>query len=145
MNYKVGNDFLEKLNNDLEKKYLYSGLRLGGSIKDNKICLYTIDEDGKHSKFDNRVFYGKVEGDTLNGKLSVSHFVILLLGILAGFCIESIVMAIISDSLSSIVFPIAIIVFEILYFIFIKRVSAENDGLINKYLEDCVIENQYSE
>ncbi len=141
MDYKVGYGFLEKLNNDLEKKYLFSGFRLGGKIKENKICLYTIDDHGKHSNFANRIFYGKVEGDTLSGNFSVSRYVILLLGILAGFCIESIVMSIISGSLSSIVFPIAIIVFEILYFVFIKRISADNDKLIKKYLEDCVIEN----
>lgn len=141
MNYKVKSDFIQTLKSDLDKKYLASGVRLGGSIKDNKISLYTTDSHGKHSNFASRTFYGRAEGGVLTGRFSVSHYALLLLGLLTGICIESIVMAIISGSYISAAFPIAIIVVEVMYFIFIKRISAENDKLIKKYLEDCTVED----
>ncbi|MBQ7504017.1 MAG: hypothetical protein IJT79_01710 [Ruminococcus sp.] len=141
MNYKISENFARQLSADLDKKYLSSGVKLGGSIENNKIKLYTTDDHGKHSSFMTRTFYGKLNGDILNGKLSVSRYVLLLLGILAGFCIESIVMAVISASLISIFFPVVILVLEVLYFVFIKKISFENDKLINKYLEDLTIEN----
>ena len=141
MDYKVSPDFAEQLSADLDNKYLSSGVKLGGSIEENKIKLYTTDGRGKHSNFMARTFYGKVEGNVLSGKFSVSRYVILLFGILAGFCIESIVMAVISASLTSIFFPIVILLLEVLYFVFIKRISFENDTLIKKYLEGCIVED----
>lgn len=141
MDYKVSSDFAVQLSADLDNKYLSSGIKLGGSVDNNKIKLYTTDDRGKHSNFMTRTFYGKVEGDVLSGSFSVSRYVLLLLGILAGFCIESIVMAAVSASLTSIFFPIVILLLEVLYFVFIKRISFENDTLIKKYLEDCIVED----
>ena len=141
MDYKVSKNFMSQLSADMDNKYLSSGLRLGGSIDENKIKLYTVDDHGKHSNFLTRTFYGKLNGNVLSGNFSVSRYVLLLLGILAGFCIESIVMAIISASLMSLFFPIVILIMEVLYLIYIKRISFENDKLIKSYLEDCIVEN----
>lgn len=141
MEYKVSDNFTQQLTADLDKKYLSSGVKLGGSVDDNKIKLYTTDERGKHSNFMTRTFYGRVEGNVLSGKFTVSRYALLLFGILAGFCIESIVMAIISASLTSIFFPIVILLFEVLYFVFIKKISIENDTLVKKYLEGCIVED----
>lgn len=141
MDYKVSSDFAVQLSADLDNKYLSSGVKLGGSIDENKIKLYTTDGRGKHSNFMTRTFYGTVDGNVLSGKFSVSRYVILLFVILAAFCIESIVMAVISASLTSIFFPIVILLLEVLYFVFIKRISFENDTLIKKYLEDCIVED----
>ena len=141
MDFTVSEDFSARLSADLDKKYLKSGVKLGGSINENKIKLYTTDDHGKHSSFMTRTFYGKLSGNVLSGKFSVSGYALLLLGILAGFCIESIITAVVSGSLMSMVFPIAILALELLYFIFIKRLSYENDILIKKYLEGCIVEN----
>ena len=141
MDYKVSSDFAVQLSADLDNKYLSSGVKLGGSIDENKIKLYTTDDRGKHSNFMTRTFYGKVEGNVLSGSFSVSRYVLLLLGILAGFCIESIVMAAVSASLASLFFPIVILLLEVLYFVYIKKISFENDTLIKKYLEDCIVED----
>ncbi len=141
MNYNVNKDFLKQLSSDLNKKYLSSGIVLGGSIDDNKIKLYPEDIHGKHSNFAVRIFYGKINGNILSGRFSVSRLVILLLGILAVVCIESIIAAAIFSSLESMIFPIFILIVEALYFIFIKRISHDNEELINKYLEDCTVED----
>ncbi len=141
MDYKISSDFARQLSVDLDNKYLSSGIKLGGSVDNNKIKLYTTDDRGKHSNFMTRTFYGRIEGNILNGNFSVSRYVLLLLGILAGFCVESIVMAVISASLISAFFPIVILIFEVLYLVFIKRISFENDTLIKKYLEGCIVED----
>lgn len=141
MDYKISSDFARQLSVDLDNKYLSSGIKLGGSVDNNKIKLYTTDDRGKHSNFMTRTFYGRIEGNILNGNFSVSRYVLLLLGILAGFCVESIVMAVISASLISVFFPIVILIFEVLYLVFIKRISFENDTLIKKYLEGCIVED----
>lgn len=141
MDYKISSDFARQLSVDLDNKYLSSGIKLGGSVDNNKIKLYTTDDRGKHSNFMTRTFYGRIEGNILNGNFSVSRYVLLLLWILAGFCVESIVMAVISASLISVFFPIVILIFEVLYLVFIKRISFENDTLIKKYLEGCIVED----
>ena len=141
MNYNVKEDFLDQLSSDLNKKYLSSGIMLGGSIDDNKIKLFPEDSYGKHSNFAVRIFYGKINGNVLSGYFSVSRLVILLLGILAGVCIESIITAAISASIESMVFPIFILIIEALYFIFIKKISNNYEELIKKYLEDCTVED----
>ncbi|MBR1730841.1 MAG: hypothetical protein IJ725_00185 [Ruminococcus sp.] len=141
MQYIVGDNFSEQLAADLDKKYLASGVKLGGDIKENKIKLYTTDDYGKHSSFAARTFYGKLDGNKLSGKFSISLYVVFLLGVLLGVCIESIVMAALSGSLQSMIFPIAIIIIEIVYFFSIKKISSENDKYIKKYLEACVVED----
>lgn len=141
MNYKVNEDFTEQLSRDFGKKYLSSGIKLGGDINGDKIKLYTEDDHGKHSNFAQRIFFATLSGNTLSGKFSLSRYVIVLLIILAAFCVESIVMAVISASVLSVIFPAAILIIEILYLIFIKKISYENDTLIKKYLEDCAVED----
>lgn len=141
MNYKVKEDFTARLTTDIDKAKLGQGVILGGSIKDNKIKLYTTDVHGKHSNFATRIFYGKLIGNTLKGKFFISCYVCVLLAILAAVCIESIIMAVVSDSPTSVVFPAVIIVIEIIYLFSIKRISAENDMYIKKYLEDCTVED----
>ena len=141
MNYKVKDSFKQQLQSDLDNKYLAQGVRLGGSIKDNKVKLYTTDGHGKHSEFAARAFYGKLDGNILSGKFSVSHYVLILLGVLTAFCIESIVAALISKSIQSIIFPSVIIIIEIIYLLSLKRISAENDRYIKKYIEDNTIED----
>lgn len=141
MIYKVSEDFTEQLSRDFGKKYLSSGIKLGGDIKNDKIKLYTEDDHGKHSNFAQRTFYAKLNGNTLSGNFSVSRYVLILLIILAAFCVESIVMAVISASVLSVIFPAVILVIEVLYLIFIKKISYENDRLIKKYLEDCAVED----
>lgn len=141
MNFKVSENFTQQLSADLDKKYLSCGIKLGGSVDNNKIKLYTTDDRGKHSNFMTRTFYGKVEDNVLSGSFSVSRYVLLLLGILAGFCIESIVMAAVSASLASLFFPIVILLLEVLYFVYIKKISFENDTLIKKYLEGYIVED----
>lgn len=141
MEYKVSDNFLVQLEADLDKKYLASGVKLGGSIKENKIKLYTTDEHGKHSNFATRIFNGRVNNNSLSGKFLPSLYVVLLLVILTFFCIESVVMAIISSSLQSLIFPVVIIAAEIAYFLSLKRISSDNDKLITKYLEDNKVED----
>ena len=141
MEYKVNQNFMEQLTSDLDKKYLSNGVKLGGSVNDNKIKLYTEDDYGKHSNFTTRVFYGKLSGNTLSGKFSISLYVICLLGVLMAVCVESIVTAVLSKPFEAVIFPSAIIIIEIVYFLSLKRISAENDKLVKKYLEDCTVED----
>ena len=141
MEFKVSENFKDRLISDLDNKYLGHGVKLGGSINDNKVKLYTTDDYGKHSNFATRIFHGKLNGNVLSGKFSISLYAALLLGILTVFCLESIVTAIISGSAQSIILPAAIIVIEIIYFFSLKRISAENDEFIKKYLEACIVED----
>lgn len=141
MIYKVKDSFRDDVSHLIGKKIFADGVLLGGSIDGDKIKLYTTDTHGKHSKFIARTFYGTLRGNTLTGKFFISYFVCFLLGLLAGVCIESIIMAIISDSMSSLVFPIVILAAEIVYLLSIKRISADNDKYIKMFLEDCRVED----
>ena len=138
MNYKVSSDFIQKLETDIDRKRLGSGMKLGGSISENKIKLYVTDDYGKHSNFASRIFYAKLNGNILIGNFSVSYYVIALLGILAGFCVESIVAAIIRGAVEALVFPIVILLVELVYLLSLKKISAVKDSYIIKYLEACV-------
>lgn len=141
MDYKVREDFLTKLDTDIDKKYLAPGLKLSGDIKGEKVQLYLTDDFGKHSNFINRTFYGKISRNTLSGKFRLSNYALIILGALFGVCIESIVSAIIFKGYSSLVLPSVIIFVEIFYFFYIKKLSLKHDSLIKKYLEDNSIEN----
>lgn len=141
MIYKVNENFLEQLALDLNKKYLSSGLRLGGDIEKDKIKLYTEDDHGKHSNFTTRVFKASINGNTLSGGFKISLYVLVLLLILFAFCVESIIASIISGSLMSVIFPAVIIAVELIYYFLLKRLSAENDRLIIKYLEEQAVED----
>lgn len=136
MVFNLGSDFKEKLNNDFNKKYLISGRRIAGEASDDKVKLYLEDDFGKHSAFTSRYFYGKISGDKLIGNFRPATYVIVLLLILMAVAIESLVAAIVLQGYSSIIMPCVIIAAVVLYFVFIKKLSSENDMLILKYLEN---------
>lgn len=124
----------EVIQNDINKKYLKSGCRLGGSISEDKLCLYIEDDFGKHSGFMSQNFYGKIEDGKIIGSFRAATYVFVLLIILFLVAVESIVMAVIGDSLSSAAAPFVIIAAEVMYIFALKRLSAENNRLICEYL-----------
>ncbi len=126
----------EIVKNDINKKYLKSGFRLGGSIKGNKLNLYIEDDFGKHSGFMSECFYGNFEGGRICGSFRMSNYVFVLLLILFLIAVESIVMAVINGSFSSAITPILIVAAEILYIFVLKRQSKGNNGLISEYLSN---------
>ena len=144
MKMNVGEGFGEKLKKDIGKRYLSSGQKLGGELNGDKVRLCIVDDHGKCSNFLTRVFYGRLEGKALVGSIRISNYALILLGVLLGFCIENIIATTITGSLSALIFPIIIIICEAVYFFMLKRISAENDGLLMKYLEESVIEDKDS-
>ncbi|MCH5298215.1 MAG: hypothetical protein J1E96_00485 [Ruminococcus sp.] len=126
----------EIIQNDVDKKYLKSGCRLGGSVSGDKLHLYIEDDFGKHSSFMSQCFYGKFEDGKINGVFRVANYVLILLIILFLVAVESIVMAGINSSLSSVYAPVVIILAEILYLFALKRISSENNRLICEYLSN---------
>ncbi len=141
MIFKVENGFKEKLKKDIGKRYMKSGLRLSGGVKENKISLCLEDDHGKRSNFLTRVFYGRLNGDTLEGSFRVSNYVLVLLGILLGFCVESIIVALITGALFGLILPCAVILCELIYFLSIKSMSKEHDELVLRYLEENKVED----
>ncbi len=136
MVFKTNGDFSSIIKNDLNKKYLYSGKRLGGDIFDNNVKLYLEDDFGKHSAFMSEYFYGTIIGEKLVGKFRASTYVIVLLAILFTVAVESIIAAIIFKGYISVIMPSLIIAAEIFYFFYLKKMSAENNELIIKYLSN---------
>lgn len=134
MIYKIKEGFYEKLKNDIHKKYLSSGKILSGKIKDEKIELFLEDDHGKHSVFMSQIFYGKIIKWELSGTFRPSVYVLVLLGILLFFAVESIIAAIILKYYQGIIMPSVIIIAEIIYLILLKRLSSENNELIKNYL-----------
>lgn len=134
MTFKIKEDFSENLKNDLHKKYLSSGKKISGKIKDDKIELFLEDDRGKHSPFMSQIFYGKIVNGELSGSFRPSVYVLVLLCILLFFAVESIVAAIIMKYYQGIIFPSIIIIGEVLYLILLKRMSFYNNELINNYL-----------
>ncbi len=135
MFFKVNENVENIIKNDLHKRYLTSGKRLAGEVKGNKLKLFLEDDFGKHSAFMSRYFYGEISKDGISGKFRVSAYVIVLLLVLFAVAVESIVAAIILGGYSGVILPSVIIAAEIFYFIYLKRLSFENDELIRKYLE----------
>lgn len=134
MRFTVNEDFTSTVKKDLKNKYLQSGKRLSGEIKGDKMVLFIEDDYGKHSAFMSQYFYGKISGDELNGSFRASNYIIILLGILFVFALESLIAAIVLKGFSGVILPSAIIVAVVLYFIYLKRLSAENNELIKNYL-----------
>lgn len=124
------------INNDINKKFLKSGSRLGGSIKGDKINLYIEDDFGKHSSFMSQCFYGKFDGTKIIGSFRIANYVLVLMVILFCIAVESIVMAVINNAFDSIIAPAVIISAEILYIFALKRASKENNKIIYEYLSD---------
>ncbi len=135
MFFKVNEGAENIIKNDLHKRYLMSGKRLAGEIKENKIKLFLEDDFGKHSAFMSRCFYGTVSKDGISGKFRASNYVIVLLLILFAVAVESIIAAVILGGYGGIIMPSVIIAAEIFYIVYLKRLSFEHDELIRKYLE----------
>lgn len=136
MIFKTNNNSLQRLEADLDKKYLSSGLRISGDKKNDKLTLYLIDDYGKHSAFLNEYFYGKIEQGRITGNFRISNYALLLLGILLGFVIESLISAFIFKSFEGIALPLIICAAEVLYCFWLKRNSKMYNSLISNYLEN---------
>lgn len=134
MNFKIKEESIDIIRNDLNKKYLKSGKRLGGELSENKITLYLEDDFGKHSAFMSDYFYGKITGGEISGKFRAANYVIVLLIILFAVALESIIAAIIFKGYTSVIMPALIIAAEIFYFFYLNKLSTENNELIEKYL-----------
>ncbi len=136
MEFTINNDFKSKLKSDLNKKYLKSGYRISGDVSDDKVVLFLEDDHGKHSAFMSQYFYGKINGDKLTGKFRASNYVIVILAILFAFALESLIAAIVLKGYNGVVLPSLIIAAEIIYFIYLNKLSAENNNLIKSYLSE---------
>lgn len=134
MTFTVNDNYKTVIENDLHKKYLNSGKRLSGSIKDDKIILFLEDDFGKHSAFMSHYFYGKTDNNRISGTFRLSNFVVILLAILFVFALESLIAAILLKGYSGIFLPSAVIIAEVVYFFFSFRISEENNELIKNYI-----------
>ncbi len=134
MEFRIGENASEIIKADLSKKYVSSGLKIAGKIKNEKLELYLEDDHGKRSSFMTRTFYGRLNNGVLSGNFRISNFALLMLGILLGVAIESIVMAFIKTNFYGMVLPAIIIVLEICYAFVIKNISGEHDAAVLSYL-----------
>ncbi len=134
MTFKFNNSFISIIKSELGKKYLSSGKKISGSIKDDKIELYIEDDYGKHSAFMSHYFYGKIIDNTINGRFRPATYVLFLLGLLLGVAVESVIAALVLQNLEGLFMPSVIIVAEIVYFFALNRMSYENNKLIEDYL-----------
>ena len=138
MEFTINNDLISKLKSDLNKKYLKSGGRISGDVSDNKVVLFLEDDHGKHSAFMSQYFYGKITGNKLTGKFRPSNYVIIILTILFLFAVESLIAAIILKGYNGVVLPSIIIAAEVLYFVYLNKISAKNNNLIKNYLSELL-------
>ena len=136
MDFIINENSVDTITNDLNKKYLMSGKRLGGDISDNRIRLYLEDDFGKHSAFMSDYFYGKINDGKITGNFRAANYVIILLCVLFAVAVESIIAAVILKGYTSVIMPALIICAEVFYFFYLKKMSAENDELLIKYLSN---------
>lgn len=134
MDFYLNDNFKTQIKKDLSRKYLKSGKKIAGSISDEKIILFLEDDFGKHSAFMSHYFYGKIFENRITGKFRPANYVIVLLSILFLISVESITAAIILGGYTSVIMPVLIMIGELFYFYYLKRISSENDELIRNYL-----------
>lgn len=127
-------DKIETLKNDLDKKYLSSGLRISGDVSGDKVNLYLIDDYGKHSAFMQEYFYGKLENKRLTGNFRISNYALILLIVLFVLALESVVSAIVLKRFDSIAVPAIIAAVEVLYWFWLRNHSKEYNNIICNYL-----------
>jgi hypothetical protein len=127
-------DKIETLKNDLDKKYLSSGLRISGDVSGDKVNLYLIDDYGKHSAFMQEYFYGKLENKRLTGNFRISNYALILLIVLFVLALESVVSAIVLKRFDSIAVPAIIAAAEVLYWFWLRNHSKEYNNIICNYL-----------
>lgn len=123
------------------EKYVASGYKIAGDIKGDKLQLQLNDDYGRHSSFLSQVFYGNVleknNCTIVNGSFRPKNSAVILLVILLLVAIESLVSAlIISGITTDLIMPVLVIAAEIFYVFMLKRMSAETNGLIEKYLNN---------
>ena len=128
-------DSIDTLKNDIGNKTLAFGYRLAGDVSGEKVKLYLEDAHGKHSKFAAQVFYGKLNGNTLDGSFRISNYALVWMIVLAVLAVENMVTALVFQATSGIAVSLAIIIVEIIYFFALKKFSAEHDEVLDGYLK----------
>ena len=142
MNLKINPNTLEKLDSDLNKRYLASGYRISGDIKDNKLTLYLIDDYGKHSAFMNEYFYGRIEGNHLKGDFRISNYALILLIVLLCVSVETVISALVTWNINGVFAPCVITAAEVIYYFYLKKRSKDFNRLINNYLLEICADDE---